>query len=604
MAFALAHQSSKTNKAGDAKTSSPTNHSSSTTHHHSISNLNSDSPDYVLNLQRAIGNQAVQKLMCSKGAGSDFPKVGFIQPKLRVSQPGDEYEQEADRVAEQVMRMSSSNHVSSTVTDDEERIDRKCSACEMKEKEQQEEEKNLNISRKLLTMSKSETSDKVATHEISNIVSSGRSTLDDDVQELMESRFGYDFSGVRIHTDERAAQSARSFNAFAYTIGQDIVFSHGQYSPRTNEGQRILAHELVHTIQQGKSTETNYIQRACGKSEIGPTPEDCILEERAPAGKRFLFNVNCDEFAPGEEGDLSHFVSSIGPTDSVNIVGTASAEGDHELNVSLSCHRASVAASILRREGKGGNIRSVRATGGLTGTEHQRDARAVFIEVISPEAPREPECLACEGGTRHVCGPDIDPQLTKVLGEMQSHFRALGDWEKHWSCQWLITPPMAINAWDIHDLFLPETGWLRTPPFSPPCGLPAASATGGIEDPATCSNSVRVGGKCNLAGTVNYATFGIMMRACHDYYRGSPALFAQKINIPFFSESGMKSFIGVWKFVDRDDPGPPTEFAVATYHGGPSARPSTENRRHCSSVCASTSTPLGFTFVWEPYKAR
>lgn len=79
-------------------------------------------------------------------------------------------------------------------------------------------------------------------------------------------------------------------------------------------------------------------------------------------------------------------------------------------------------------------------------------------------------------------------------------------------------------AWDIHQLFLPETGWLRLP--QPPAGSD-------IENPSTCSNSVRVGGKCNLAGTANYAIFGIMMKECYDYYSGSPALWTWKANIPF-----------------------------------------------------------------------
>jgi hypothetical protein len=220
------------------------------------------------------------------------------------------------------------------------------------------------------------------------------------------------------------------------------------------------------------------------------------------------------------------------------------------------------------------------------------------------DAPRPAECPPCAAPSLHVCGPEIDSQLTKVLEDMRTHFHALGGWQKHWSCQWLITPPMAIMAWDIHDLFLRETAWLRTAPFSPPCGLPSAPTGGDIEDPTTCSNSVRVGGKCNLAGTANYATFGVMTKECHAYYSGSPALPSWKVNIPFFTETGMKTFIGIWKTVDRDDKGPPIEFAEATYRGGPSGRPSTENRKHCSTACSSSGTPPGFRFVWEPYKAR
>ncbi len=66
----------------------------------------------------------------------------------------------------------------------------------------------------------------------------------------MEKRFGHDFSAVRIHADQRAAESARSVNANAYTVGNQIIFDHGRYSPGSPEGRRLLAHELTHVLQQ------------------------------------------------------------------------------------------------------------------------------------------------------------------------------------------------------------------------------------------------------------------------------------------------------------------------------------------------------------------
>ncbi|HYP42307.1 MAG TPA: DUF4157 domain-containing protein, partial [Chloroflexia bacterium] len=72
-----------------------------------------------------------------------------------------------------------------------------------------------------------------------------------DTRAYMEPRFGHDFSNVRVHTDARAAESARTLNAGAYTVGQDIVFGHNRYAPNTSEGRKLIAHELAHTIQQG-----------------------------------------------------------------------------------------------------------------------------------------------------------------------------------------------------------------------------------------------------------------------------------------------------------------------------------------------------------------
>lgn len=76
-------------------------------------------------------------------------------------------------------------------------------------------------------------------------------SLDVGTRAFMEPRFGHDFSNVRVHTDAKAAESARAVNALAYTVGRDIVFGTGQYAPKTSEGKRLMAHELTHTIQQG-----------------------------------------------------------------------------------------------------------------------------------------------------------------------------------------------------------------------------------------------------------------------------------------------------------------------------------------------------------------
>jgi hypothetical protein len=74
--------------------------------------------------------------------------------------------------------------------------------------------------------------------------------LDAETREFMEPRFGHDFSRVRVHTDERAAESARAVNALAYTVGRELVFGDGLYSPGTEAGTRLLAHELAHVVQQ------------------------------------------------------------------------------------------------------------------------------------------------------------------------------------------------------------------------------------------------------------------------------------------------------------------------------------------------------------------
>lgn len=85
---------------------------------------------------------------------------------------------------------------------------------------------------------------------VHQVVSSSGQALDPATREFMESRFGHDFSQVRVHTDARAAESARAVSANAYTSGQNLVFGARMYEPGTERGRRLLAHELTHVVQQ------------------------------------------------------------------------------------------------------------------------------------------------------------------------------------------------------------------------------------------------------------------------------------------------------------------------------------------------------------------
>ena len=75
--------------------------------------------------------------------------------------------------------------------------------------------------------------------------------LDPGVRREMEPRFGRSFAGVTVHTDSRAAESAESIGAQAYTVGMQLVFGAARYQPGSQGGKRLLAHELAHVVQQG-----------------------------------------------------------------------------------------------------------------------------------------------------------------------------------------------------------------------------------------------------------------------------------------------------------------------------------------------------------------
>jgi hypothetical protein len=87
---------------------------------------------------------------------------------------------------------------------------------------------------------------------VHGVLTSSGQPLDTETRAFMEPRFGHDFSQVRVHTDAQAAESARTVNALAYTVGRDVVFGTGQYEPGTSEGKRLLAHELTHVVQQSR----------------------------------------------------------------------------------------------------------------------------------------------------------------------------------------------------------------------------------------------------------------------------------------------------------------------------------------------------------------
>ena len=181
-------------------------------------------------LQRKIGNQAIGQL---------------LQTKLTINQPGDPYEQEADSVAERVMRMPQTAVQRKTCSCGKPAgPDGMCEDCRRKQ---------LGIQRKTVG-DKAVTAVPPIVHQA--LQRSGR-PLDSPTRLFMESRFGHDFGPVRIHTDGFAAASAQAITARAYTAGNNIFFNQGQFMPATTQGKRLLAHELTHVIQQGAVPSAN-----------------------------------------------------------------------------------------------------------------------------------------------------------------------------------------------------------------------------------------------------------------------------------------------------------------------------------------------------------
>jgi hypothetical protein len=180
-----------------------------------------------------------------------------VQSKLAVNKPGDVYEREADRVADQVMRMPAPSRSAAALVPmgAGSEVQRKCAECEAEE--------NKTLQKKgLPAAAMAAEPASTAPPLVHEALRSGGEPLDASTREFMESRFDHDFSQVRVHADGRAAESARTIHALAYTLGEHIVFGGGRYAPATLAGQKLLAHELTHVVQQRRPGARRLVQRA------------------------------------------------------------------------------------------------------------------------------------------------------------------------------------------------------------------------------------------------------------------------------------------------------------------------------------------------------
>ncbi len=193
--------------------------------------------------------------------GACHPCPARVQTKLIVNEPGDIYEREADEVAGRVMRMTEPHLEKDDLvrsTPHERLIQRKCAECDDEDETLQKKESPGGTR----AMKDGQASVPPIVHEV---LRSPGQPLNVSTRAFFEPRFGHDFSQVRVHTDTKAAESAQAMNALAYTGGHDMVFGAGQYTPNTRVGQRLMAHELTHTLQQTRGLKPT-IQR---KLEVG-----------------------------------------------------------------------------------------------------------------------------------------------------------------------------------------------------------------------------------------------------------------------------------------------------------------------------------------------
>jgi hypothetical protein len=210
----------------------------------------------------------------------DFSRVPAlaIQARLHLHAPDDKYEQEADRVAQRVMRMPASwgGCPTGRSTDEEQEpvarmtppaaritplVQRQ--AVEEEEEEaiqRQEEEEEEELQARTAGGPLPGRANPHLEAQLRNLRDGGR-RLPGPSRRFFEDRFGHDFSRVKVHSDARSARLARMINARAFTVGNQIHFNRGCYRPNQPEGMRLLAHELTHVVQQARMRSQTAPQR-------------------------------------------------------------------------------------------------------------------------------------------------------------------------------------------------------------------------------------------------------------------------------------------------------------------------------------------------------
>lgn len=184
----------------------------------------------ALELQQQAGNQAMQQLL----------RAGIIHAKLIVSQPEDPEERQADAMADHILRSQTGPGVPG-------------STCSCSNEEEMCDECRQKHTATIMRKESGPGLPSVSSGVLSRMRQSTGHPLDLSTRSFFESRFGRDFGGVRVHTDSSAESSASALRANAYALGSDIYFAAGKYTPGTQDGRRLLAHEITHTVQHSHS---------------------------------------------------------------------------------------------------------------------------------------------------------------------------------------------------------------------------------------------------------------------------------------------------------------------------------------------------------------
>ncbi|HUR35911.1 MAG TPA: DUF4157 domain-containing protein [Vicinamibacterales bacterium] len=174
----------------------------------------------------------------------------------------------------------------------------------------------------------------VAPPVVNEVIGSSGRPLDGETRARMEAHFGADFGSVRVHTDEHAADSAAAVQADAWTVGNHIAFAERAFNPRSTEGQRLLAHELSHVVQQGGG-----LRRRPAPRGINPTVMDEYDEAKLWAGLKEEYRIKV-ETGDLDDSDLSNWVirsrlNGLKSADVTTLIGKVRKHGEQNPKLSV-----------------------------------------------------------------------------------------------------------------------------------------------------------------------------------------------------------------------------------------------------------------------------
>jgi LysM repeat protein len=167
---------------------------------------------------------------------------------------------------------------------------------------------------------------------VHEVVSQPGAALDSATRGFFEPRLGHDLSNVRLHTDARAAASARAVDASAYTVGRGVVFGTAQYAPETYQGRHLLAHELTHVVQQNGRLEQPGLKLGSPES---PAEHELVAE------RTFTYKVKPGEQLPKIAAKFGVGVNELKEANSAKLRRwrTTQGTGPKETGLSIQCRR-------------------------------------------------------------------------------------------------------------------------------------------------------------------------------------------------------------------------------------------------------------------------